>query len=677
MVGAFFEYPMPASNSHPGFHGASEIIDHEELYDRLRRGGDAVDVEAFLRARLLDILIGDFDRHRKQWRWAKLPGDARWQPIPEDRDMAFVRYEGVVVRAAAFYVPILQNYGPDYPSMQGLTLHGWEQDRWLLPALSWEQWEPIALDLQARVTDETIDAAIQSLPPEYIALDGERLRADLRGRRDRLPEGARSYYEHLARQVDVQASDASEEVAVSRSADGSMLVEIVERESARAASGPVYSRRFEADATRDVRIHLRDGDDRVTVTGAPGCIRLRVIAGGGQKLLDDSAGGGSRLYDEAGTVTVEPGPGTRVHRKPYEPPESDSGFVDVEDVPPRDWGSDLIFIPQFGYERDTGVVLGVGAIYKRYGFRKDPWSSRYLLTAGWATEAKEPRIRFKSSFRPENSKLVAELDTSFSGIEVLRWYGFGNAEDRIRLSGGPWVEHSDTEDGSRLIDFDDPYGSGSFGSIGAFANLQFDTRRSTAEAESGLVLPFHEYPVAGYPISGFLIDFTAEVSPPVWDVESTWGAIEGSASAFLTLGAKGLDEKGRATLALRVGGRETFGTIPYFKAAFIGGGDFFSGGPSVRGYRDQRFAGNSSFFADFELRLFLARIKLLIPGDFGILGFADVGRVFLDGESSNKWHPGYGGGLWFAPLARVNDLSISVAGSKEEALFSLRFGFHW
>jgi len=186
MVGAFFEFPMPASGDRPGFHGATEIIDHEELYERLAKGHeDRVAADAFLRARLLDILIGDFDRHRKQWRWARFPGDRRWQPIPEDRDMAFFRYEGVGPRVAYLYVPILQSYGPEYPFMKGLTLHGWEQDRWLLPALSWEDWERIATDVQSRVTDETIDAAVAALPPEYQELDGERLRHDLRGRRDR------------------------------------------------------------------------------------------------------------------------------------------------------------------------------------------------------------------------------------------------------------------------------------------------------------------------------------------------------------------------------------------------------------------------------------------------------------------------------------------------------------
>jgi hypothetical protein len=700
MVGTFFEFPLPASQGRPGFHDATEIISHKELYERLAASQvDQVAVEHFLRARLLDILIGDFDRHRKQWRWAKLPGDSRWQPIPEDRDMAFVRYDGAGPRVASIYVPILQNYGPKYPSMQGLTLHGWEQDRWLLPKLSWADWEAVALDVQSRVTDETIEQALRALPPEYAELDGERFRHDLRGRRDRLVEGARSFYEHLAREVDVQATDDAEQVTVLRGEDGSTLVEV---RSASADPGQelVFARRFEPGDTRDLRIYLRDGDDQVTVTGEPCCIRLRVIAGSGHKLLDDSAGGATRLYDEAGTVEVKEGPGTTVDRRPYVPPESDSGFVDVEDVPPRDWGSDIIPIPEFGYEKDVGVFLGAGVVYTRYGFRKHPWSSKHRFTGGWSTEAERGRLRYFGQYRFENSDLLSTLELKGSGIEILRFYGFGNTtdddqndgffrvrnrsyrvtpglrlkvmDDKLRFSGGPWLEYSRTQNGNRLIDIERPYGSGKFGSIGAFANVQFDTRRSKGDAEMDLALPLHENPAAGYPTSGFLIDITSEVSPPVWDVDKTWGAIEGSVSAFVSAG-----EGDRATLALRVGGRDTWGRTPYFNAAYIGGGNFFSGNATVRGLRAQRFAGDSSVFGNLDLRVFVARLKVVVPSDVGVLAFGDVGRVFEDGESSKKWHPAYGGGVWIAPLARTNAISFTVAKSEEETLFYLRVGFNF
>jgi hypothetical protein len=701
MVGTFFEYPLPAGERHSGFHFASEIIDHKELYDRLSRGlTDAVDTEAFLRARLLDILLGDFDRHRKQWRWARLPGEVGWQPIPEDRDMAFVRYDGIGPQLGYLFVPILQNYGPQYPFIKGLTLHGWEQDRWLLAHLEWSQWETAVHDLQARINDDVIERALDQLPAEYAALDGERLRADLRGRRDGLEEGARAFYEHLAKEVDVQASDAAERVLVERSPDGNMLVQISPIGEEASSGDPMYRRRFAPDDTKEVRIYLRGGDDDVEVRGRKGSIRLRVIAGEGGKHVDDSGGGGTRIYDEHHSVQVEPGPGTKVDRSPYVLPESDSGFVDVENVPPRDWGFDIVPFPEFSYQKDVGVFLGVGGMYTRYGFRKHEWSHRHKFSGGWATEANQPRVHYSGTIQRENSKLSGTLDLDFSGINVVRFYGFGNEtndnrsdafyrvrskqvravphielpllDDRLRLAGGLLVEYSRTKSGNRIIDVFDPYGAGNFGMVGVAAKLQFDTRQTVAEASSGLALPFHDQLEAGYPTGGFLLDFRTLLSPPVWSVDETFGSIEGSVSGFFSP-----DQGNRVIFSLRAGGKQTFGKVPYIAAAFLGGTSYFSEQSTVRGYRSQRFAGEASVFCNAEIRVLLARVKIIVPTDIGVLAFGDVGRVFVDGESSDVWHASGGGGLWLAPLVRTNTISLSVAGSKEEALVYMRFGFHY
>ena len=700
LVGTFFEYPRPASESLEGFRGAREIVDHEDLYARLARGHeDEVDVEAFLRARLLDILIGDFDRHRKQWRWARVAGGSRWQPIPEDRDLAFVRYGGLGPRLVKVYIPILQRYDAEYPSIKGLTLHGWEQDRWLLPRLGWEDWEPTIVDIQARLSDAVIDRAIAALPPEYQGIDGDRLRSDLVGRRDQLPEGARRFYEHLARKVDVQTSDAADVVRIEHRDEGRMLVEVRERPSAdRSAGRLVFRRVFDPDETRDVRLYLRGGDDLVEVTGTSPRIRLRVIAEGGSKRLDDREAGGTRIYDSDEGVEVLGGRGTRVFRRPYVPPPSEPGFVDVEDVPPRDWGSDTFPLPQAGFEPDVGVFLGAELVHVRYDFRKHPWSSKHTLGVGWAFGANAPRVRYLGGFRPENSKVVGELELEYSGIEVLRFYGFGNEtndeggdrffrvrnqevgvrpsltapffDEKLRISAGPYAEFSRTSRGARLIDVLDPYGNHDFGRVGARLNLQLDTRRSVPDSETGLELPFHDNPAEGYPTSGFLLDMTGRIQPPLWDVEETYGSIEGSLSGYMSAG-----EDARATLAVRVGGKRTIGKTPFFDFAYIGGGRFFSGSATNRGFRTRRFAGRGAVYGNADLRLVLGQAKIIVPGDFGVHGFFDVGRVFVGGDNSDDWHPSGGAGIWFSPLVRTNTISVSTAHSSEATLAYVRFGF--
>ena len=168
-IGVFAVYPQPSKGSVPGFLGATEIIDHMAMYKRLEAGEDAVDTQALLKARLVDILIGDWDRHRKQWRWARLPGSPLWAPIPEDRDQAFARYEGVLLAAARGMDPRFQVFKAEYPKIGGLTNNGSEQDRRLLVGFSREDFVRAATALQASLTDAAIDAAVRRMPPEWFA----------------------------------------------------------------------------------------------------------------------------------------------------------------------------------------------------------------------------------------------------------------------------------------------------------------------------------------------------------------------------------------------------------------------------------------------------------------------------------------------------------------------------
>ena len=171
LVGQLFEYPGAKSDRNPGFKGAVEILKHQEFYKRLAAGQARADARAFLKARLLDLMIGDWDRHRDQWRWAKLPDQPLWQPIPDDRDQAFSRYEGLVPGLARPRAPFFQSYHADYPAMKGLTWNGREQDRQLLAGLERQAFSEAAAELQSRITDAVIDEALRRQPPEYVALD--------------------------------------------------------------------------------------------------------------------------------------------------------------------------------------------------------------------------------------------------------------------------------------------------------------------------------------------------------------------------------------------------------------------------------------------------------------------------------------------------------------------------
>jgi hemolysin activation/secretion protein len=125
----------------------------------------------------------------------------------------------------------------------------------------------------------------------------------------------------------------------------------------------------------------------------------------------------------------------------------------------------------------------------------------------------------------------------------------------------------------------------------------------------------------------------------------------------------------RVTLATRFGGGINFGDYEFFQANTLGGLT------NLRGYRRTRFTGKSSLYNNTELRVRIFSFKTyLFPAYVGILGFHDVGHVWLNGEESNTWHNSAGGGLWLAPFNRAV-ISLVYGISKEDRLPLLRVGF--
>jgi hypothetical protein len=696
LLGTFSEYPTAADSRHPGFEDAVEIVDHMTLYAKLARGPEErVAVREFLRARLFDVFVSDFDRHRKQWRWAKRGGDALWHPIPEDRDQAFARYEGLLVRAAAGYVPQLRTFGPKYDRIFGLTFNGREQDRWLLPELPREAWQEVAEDLKVLLTDEAIERAARRMPPEWFAIDGPRLVAALKKRRETLPQVADRFYRHLAGQVDVQGTDASERALVRRHEDGVVEVEVAPLAADGTAGTPYFSRRFVPGETEEVRLYLRGGNDRVVVEGRGGGVEVRAVGGVGDDVLDDSKGGGTRFYDFEGQNKVVAGPGTKQDDKVYAAPP---GPKNAPWIPPRDWGRDWFGLPWASYSSDYGVFLGGGFATRSYGFRQQPFASQHALRAGWAFGAQQPKIAYDGEFHVANSRALFGVMANYSGLEVQRYYGFGNdtvaAEDddfnKVRQRqvvlapsltlplGGPLdftvapaLQYAKDEEGDRLIDEERPYGYGDFGQVGGWARLRLDSRKPLGRATGrSLQLPLRGS-AGAYPVRGFYVEAIGAVFPKAWDVEETYGWVEGNASTYLTAGANG-----RVTLALRAGGKHMLGEkYPFFNAATAGGGGFFSGQDAVRGLHPNRFIGDSSLYGNADLRLYLSRFFLALPGEWGLFGFGDAGRVWYEGESSDTWHTSYGGGLWIGLLSRSNAVAFTIAKSDERTAFYVRAGF--
>jgi hypothetical protein len=672
-VGTIEEWPNEGQGETPGFAGATEVHSTDELVEVLRSDpAQRVDAYNYLTARLFDLIIGDWDRHRGQWRWANV-GEGTppaWLPIPEDRDQAFAKYDGVLLDLVRPMSPQLTEFGPKFNSILGMTWNGRTVDRNLLVGLSRSDWDTVVSSVQSRLDDSVIDEALHRLPKSHYDLVAEDTAAILRIRRDKLPEIAEAYYRHLAGEVDIQATDASEVIEAKRLDEGFLDLSIFATQDGEKLSTPYYHRIFDPEDTNDVRLFLHGGDDRMIVSGdGPDKIKLRIISEAGQNTVTDtSKEGGTRVYDsrKQGGARVQ---GTKVNRKPYIPPKP-TMFA----LPARDWGSKRLWYGAIDINGDLGLLLGVGLSRERYGFRRDPYASRWSTSVAYATLLRNFRITAAYDITRENSKVFGSVDLLISGIESLNFYGYGNEtpmpEDEdlayvnrrvinlkpaVKFSLAPhwdlqlgvFLDYSKTMDNPDTIaGVEDPYGTGEFWQAGFLTELVFDTLDSHA-----------------WPSRGTYLRIKGDYYPEWLEIEEgDYGSLEGLFAGVYPLSK-------RFVLAARIAGRKVWGHYPYFQAAYIGGSSI------LRGFDIQRFAGDSSIYANLEFRFPISKFFIFLPGEWGIYGFVDTGRVFLKGESSDKWHTGYGGGIWVAPLIRQLTMSLAVAGSDEGPRIYFGFGF--
>ncbi|HYE54606.1 MAG TPA: BamA/TamA family outer membrane protein, partial [Chitinophagaceae bacterium] len=160
-----------------------------------------------------------------------------------------------------------------------------------------------------------------------------------------------------------------------------------------------------------------------------------------------------------------------------------------------------------------------------------------------------------------------------------------------------------------------------------------------------------------------------------WNTEYTFlSGLTGNSGALSRLSSDmtvyaSLSEPAKLVAVIRVGGGHIFNkNFEYFQAMNLGQNNF------LRGFRKNRFSGSSLAYGSLEMRwkLFQSQWHIL-PGDFGVVGFADAGRVWMRGQDSRRWHAAYGGGVYFVPFNMVI-ISGTMSFSREENLFNFSAG---
>ncbi len=282
--------PMAAAT---GVAGAHDVLDSEDVLRACFAEPEAtLDARAFARARLFDLWIGDWDRHEGQWTWAETgPKNARrYLPVPKDRDQAFFRFDDgwlPWLASRRWAIRKLRSFHARYDDVPGLAYNARFLDARVLAGITAPQFDSLARDLQTRLTDAVIAEALAAWPAPIRAAEAERTAANLRARREALPEAARAFYASLAARPLVVGTDAAERIGVTRQPGGGVRVTVS------ALAGPksrpdVYDRTFSPTETRRLRIYGLGGADEFVFADSVATkphIRIEIFGGEGEDEL--------------------------------------------------------------------------------------------------------------------------------------------------------------------------------------------------------------------------------------------------------------------------------------------------------------------------------------------------------------------------------------------------------
>ncbi|MBL7953205.1 MAG: metallophosphoesterase [Flavobacteriales bacterium] len=663
---------------------SKELIGSPDLIAARRASYKAVlDDRALLRARLLDMVIGDWDRHDDQWRWASYAqpdGRTLYRPVPRDRDQAFFKQDGVLPNIVnrKWAIAKFQSYGEDVRDIDGQNFNARYLDRAYLSGLDRNAWKQVADSMRVELTDDAILNAVHALPDTAQRLMGEAVIKGLKARRDGLQRLANRQYLRLARYVNVVGTEGNERFLVERIDDEHTLVE-VRHKVKKAEDELVYQRIFLRSETKEIRLYGLSGNDDFTVQGdVKKAIKVRIIEGDSEAEVVDSArvkcwgdhtiaygtSGGEhankkwKLGNDAHLVRSK-----RLHAVEYERQEY------VPDV--------LMPLIAFGYNIDDGVFLGGGARWMKQGFKSAPFKWKHQLNASYALRTGAYRAAYKGQVLNVIGRTGFGLDAQMLAPDFrFNFFGFGNRTDKpedlkafqyrmdivdIRpyaqrtfsgihhlRAGGRWVVASQGELSNLLPGRDALQLQPDVDYLGGFASYILQSVDNLMQPTRGIRF---------------------ELSGEVLDERHTKAVTRGIKSELRTYTPLEIG-RSRSVVAMRMGFQRRDGDVDPLTASTIGGFE------TVRGLRRDRFSGNTAAYGNFEIRadLFTSR-NAVLPFRLGIIGLADAGRVWVDAaDNSPLWHHAFGGGLFIRPLNMIV-LQGTYAVSDDDALVDVRLGF--
>jgi hypothetical protein len=665
---------------------SKNIVGTDKVFEEIEEDNDnIVDQRFYLRTRLTDMLMGDWDRHERQFRWTDIPTEKGkiYRVIPEDRDQVFYKFDGVLptILSRKWAIRNLRNFDYQYGDIVGLNLSAKNIDRRFLSALDEKDWIEIADSIRKELSDKEIEEAVKALPDSIYPIHGPEITAKLKSRRNLLPQAALKYYHALNQYTDIYGSDKDEHFTVERIDDSHTRVTINKINKEGEISKKLYERTFKSEATREIRLYGLAGEDKFVLKGdVDKGIKIRIIGGKDKDtILDfskvDGCSNRTFIYDTNYDTYIQKGKSTSIQ----------TSFKERINFPGLDEFKYKYLGPQatLYYNPDDGFYIGAGVLYQTYKFRSLPYGASHKLMVNVATHTRSRKLEYTGEVKNFIKKYDLYINAlSYAPAFVFNFFGYGNETPgktagidfyRVRLlhtminpalsksftsffkiNLGPLYEYYKVEDNTGTL-LSETLGE---------SNPEIYKGQQFLGLRSSFVLGTRDN--IYNPTRGILLTAEANISKRL---TYTKGYYRHFKSEFIVYITPNLPKQ--LTLAMRIGGASTGGDFEFYQGNSIGLTQ------NVRGYRKTRFIGDDSFYQNVELRGELFNFNAYIfPAKIGLMALFDNGRVYVRGEKSREWHTSYGPGIWMSIYDRFV-MNATYAFSEEDQLFNFRLGFFY
>jgi hypothetical protein len=649
-----------------------DFFSTDDVVQKLKEDNDnRADQYAFAKARLFDMLLADWDRHEDQWKWGKVKsGDKSiYIAVPRDRDQVFYTHNGLLIdrMLPAIGNGYMQNFDYDSKNISRLNYEERNIDPFFTNGLSLDDWIRAAKDLRHSLTDEVIEQSIRQLPPEIAIVSGKELTDKLKSRRSHLIKYATQYYQFLARNVEIIGSKKNEYFEIRTDDAGYLLIKVFALDDNGERKGDAfYSRAFKPGETKKIRIFGIDGNDIYEVRKHTD-IQVSIIGGPGRdSIIQDPRSGKIFIYDnednslQVSRARLHLSPDSTIHAFNYYGHEINKRGL----------------MPSISFTDEDQVYVGIGYKILRYKWKRLPFAARHFIDLHYSLSQKSVSLGYTGEF----PNLINHWNLSLSGnFDAIRWtnfFGLGN-ETRIPVYHRNFYQLRTTE-WYASAGISRQFGRGTVSVGGFFQRVKIidDKDRYVTALFREDKTAFDNNNYAGIQASYTFLNVNDSLVP-------TRGiSFLTNASVFRNTTRSEYFQKylaklqfyiplpGKLSIAIRAGG-----TTIRCKDAVLYSARFYEhsvigGAINLRGYRWQRFWGQSAFFNNNELR-YITNIRThWLNAKAGLMLFFDDGRVWMPGENSTTFHTSYGPAFLFAPFNALS-LTFSYGIARESKIFQV------